>query len=70
MSPTEIPTVLVGPSSPVGDQSWAQRVHRIAQQPRRSSCTPSYYLGRTAEAWLTALAPHGESTASVDRQAA
>jgi hypothetical protein len=45
-------------------------VHRLAQQPRRSSCTPSYYLGHTAEAWITALAPHHESAATVDQKAA
>ena len=45
-------------------------VHHLAHQPRRSSCTPAYYLGRTAETWLAALAPHDESTAAVDQQAA
>jgi len=70
MTTTEIPTIVLGPASPVGEQSWAHRVHRLAQQPRRSSCTPSYYLGHTAEAWITALAPHHESAATVDQKAA
>ena len=70
MTSTEIPTIVLGPASPVPDQTWAHRVHRIAQQPSRSSCTPAYYLGRSAEAWLAALAPHSDSSASVDQQAA
>ena len=70
MTTTEIPTIVLGPASPVADKSWAQRVHQLAQQPQRSSCTPSYYLGRSAEAWLAALAPRHESTATADRQAA
>ena len=70
MTTTEIPTIVLGPASPVADQSWADRVHRLAQQHRRSSCTPSYYLGRSAEAWIVALEPHHESTATVGRKAA
>jgi hypothetical protein len=70
MTTTEIPTIVLGPASPVADHSWAQQVHRLARQPQRSSCTPSYYLGHTAEAWIAALAPRHESTATVDQKAA
>ena len=70
MTTTEIPTIVLGPATPVADQSWAQQVHRLAQQPRRSSCTPSYYLGHPAEAWIAALTPHHEPAPTVDQQAA
>jgi len=86
MTTTEIPTVIIGRSSPVshrpadkvvlgptswiGERAWSNAVHHLAHQHRRSSCTPAYHLGRTAETWLAALTPRDESTAAVDPQAA
>ena len=73
MTSPQIPTTVVGLSSPfpyrpvdevvlgsaswIGEQAWAEAVQHLVQPPRRPSCTPAYYLGRSAEVWLDALAP-------------
>jgi hypothetical protein len=55
---------VLGPTSWIGERAWADAVQHLVQPPRRPSCTPAYYLGRSAEVWLDALAPERDELAA------